>query len=75
MDKREMVDEYFSMSINGDGMVETIPLLLKGYTPNLDHLPHFLLCLGTEVGPPLRVIINAIARSIGRMRRNAFTRF
>ncbi|WWD18950.1 hypothetical protein CI109_103406 [Kwoniella shandongensis] len=49
VDKREMLDEYFSLSISADGQVETLPMILKGYTPNLDRLPHFLLCLGTQV--------------------------
>ncbi|WWC71688.1 uncharacterized protein I206_105646 [Kwoniella pini CBS 10737] len=49
MEKRGMIDEYFSLLINEKGLVETLPMLLKGYTPNLDRLPHFLLCLGTQV--------------------------
>lgn len=44
-----MIDEYFSISISSSGMLESIPMLLKGYTPDLDRLPHFLLCLGTRV--------------------------
>lgn len=52
-----MLDEYFSLLITEDGKVETLPMLLKGYTPNLDRLPHFLLCLGTQVSLPLFVII------------------
>lgn len=44
-----MLDEYFSLSVSDKGLVETLPMLLKGYTPNLDRLPHFLLCLGTQV--------------------------
>ncbi|KAL7423487.1 DNA mismatch repair protein Mlh1 [Cryptotrichosporon argae] len=48
-DKREMVDEYFSLSLADDGAVQTIPLVLKGYTPDLDRLPRFLLCLATRV--------------------------
>lgn len=48
-----MLDEYFSLLITEDGKVETLPMLLKGYTPNLDRLPHFLLCLGTQVSLPL----------------------
>lgn len=50
LSKREMVDEYFSLLISEDGVVETLPLVLKGFMPNLDRLPHFLLCLGTQVG-------------------------
>ncbi|WWD02458.1 hypothetical protein V865_000497 [Kwoniella europaea PYCC6329] len=49
MDKKEMIDEYFSLSISSQGAIETIPMILKGFTPNLDRLPHFLLCLGTRV--------------------------
>lgn len=48
-----MLDEYFSLHITENGKVETLPMLLKGYTPNLDRLPHFLLCLGTQVSLPL----------------------
>jgi len=44
-----MIDEYFSLSVTSEGRLESIPMLLKGYTPNLDRLPHFLLCLGTRV--------------------------
>jgi DNA mismatch repair protein MLH1 len=49
LDKREMIDEYFSISITPEGTLESIPMLLKGYTPDLDRLPHFFLCLGTRV--------------------------
>ncbi|KAK4687504.1 DNA mismatch repair protein MLH1, partial [Tremellales sp. Uapishka_1] len=49
MDKREMIDEYFSLAITASGEIEGLPMVLRGYTPNLDRLPHFLLCLGTRV--------------------------
>jgi DNA mismatch repair protein MLH1 len=52
LDKREMLDEYFSLKLSEEGQIETLPMLLKGYTPNLDRLPHFLLCLGTQVSSP-----------------------
>lgn len=44
-----MIDEYFSLAISPSGAVTSLPLLQKGYTPNLDRLPHFLLCLATRV--------------------------
>ena len=44
-----MIDEYFSISVTPEGRLESIPMLLKGYTPDLNRLPHFLLCLGTRV--------------------------
>ncbi|WVR07419.1 hypothetical protein IAU60_004460 [Kwoniella sp. DSM 27419] len=49
IERRDMIDEYFSLSISEQGGVETLPMVLKGFTPNLDRLPHFLLCLGTQV--------------------------
>ncbi|EPS36108.1 hypothetical protein H072_10486 [Dactylellina haptotyla CBS 200.50] len=48
-EKRDMINEYFSLKINDDGEVESVPLLLKGYTPNLAKLPTFLLRLGPRV--------------------------
>lgn len=48
-DRREMLIEYFSLTISMEGLVESIPLLLKNYTPNLDKLPLFLMRLGPQV--------------------------
>ncbi|EIN08836.1 DNA mismatch repair protein MutL [Punctularia strigosozonata HHB-11173 SS5] len=47
--RREMLGEYFAFNISADGHVETLPLLLRGYTPNLDRLPMFLMRLGPQV--------------------------
>jgi len=44
-----MLAEYFSVCITPDGMVESLPLLLRDYTPNLDKLPGFLMRLGPQV--------------------------
>jgi DNA mismatch repair protein MLH1 len=44
-----MINEYFSINLTPEGNLDTLPMLLKGYTPNLDRLPSFLLCLGTRV--------------------------
>lgn len=49
MDRREMLSEYFSLNISDDGHVESIPLLLRDYIPNLDNLPSFLMRLGPQV--------------------------
>ncbi|KAI5476391.1 DNA mismatch repair protein MLH1 [Pseudohyphozyma bogoriensis] len=49
MQSREMLDEYFSFGISENGEVETLPLLLPGYTPNLNKLPLFLVRLGVQV--------------------------
>lgn len=49
IERREMLDEYFSMKISEEGELFTIPLLLKGYVPSLAKLPRFLLRLGPYV--------------------------
>ncbi|KAA8904640.1 hypothetical protein FN846DRAFT_952062 [Sphaerosporella brunnea] len=49
MDKRVMLRDYFSLEINDDGELVSIPLLLKGYSPSLGKLPMFLLRLGPNV--------------------------
>ncbi|EPS32562.1 hypothetical protein PDE_07522 [Penicillium oxalicum 114-2] len=49
IERREMLDEYFSMKINENGELLTLPLLLKGYVPCLAKLPRFLLRLGPYV--------------------------
>ncbi|EFW19338.1 DNA mismatch repair protein mutL [Coccidioides posadasii str. Silveira] len=49
IEKREMLNEYFSLSISEDGSLLSIPLLLKNYMPSLAKLPRFLLRLGPYV--------------------------
>jgi DNA mismatch repair protein Mlh1 C-terminus len=46
-----MLAEYFSLNITASGLVESLPLLLRDYTPNLDNLPGFLMRLGPQVSP------------------------
>src|ERR1700679_209319 len=71
MARRDMLAEYFSVHISSDGMVESLPLLLRDYTPNLDKLPSFLMRLGPQVShlsgcSPLWIIeISRIIRLIG----------
>ncbi|CEL63269.1 DNA mismatch repair protein Mlh1 OS=Mus musculus GN=Mlh1 PE=2 SV=2 [Rhizoctonia solani AG-1 IB] len=47
--RREMLEEYFGIQISEDGLVQSLPLLLPGYTPNIDLLPVFLMHLGPRV--------------------------
>ncbi|WEW60942.1 DNA mismatch repair protein Mlh1 [Emydomyces testavorans] len=49
IERREMLKEYFSLSISEDGNLLSIPLLLKNYMPSLAKLPRFLLRLGPYV--------------------------
>lgn len=47
--KAEMLSDYFSMEIDEDGNLCTLPLLLDHYIPNMEGLPMFVLRLATEV--------------------------
>ncbi|KAI0022638.1 histidine kinase-like ATPase [Xylariomycetidae sp. FL0641] len=49
IERREMLQEYFSLEISPAGELLSIPLLLKGYTPSMAKLPQFLLRLGPHV--------------------------
>ncbi|KAJ5356257.1 hypothetical protein N7517_010866 [Penicillium concentricum] len=49
VERREMLNEYFSLQISPTGDLLAIPLLLKGYLPALAKLPRFLLRLGPYV--------------------------
>jgi len=44
-----MLSEYFSLDISPSGDVQSLPLLLRDYIPNLDNLPSFLMRLGPQV--------------------------
>ena len=46
LERRDMLQEYFSLEISPDGSLLSIPLLIKGYTPSLAKLPRFLMRLG-----------------------------
>jgi DNA mismatch repair protein MLH1 len=47
--RRDMLAEYFSLNISESGLVQSIPLLLRDFVPNLDYLPMFLMRLGPQV--------------------------
>ncbi|KAK7046661.1 DNA-mis-repair domain-containing protein [Favolaschia claudopus] len=49
MTRREMLAEYFSFNLTSGGLIESLPLLLRDYTPNLDKLPSLLMRLGPQV--------------------------
>lgn len=48
-EKRTMLLDYFSLEIDSEGNLLTLPVLLDGYVPNLNGLPMFVLRLATEV--------------------------
>ncbi|XP_061387697.1 DNA mismatch repair protein Mlh1 [Musca vetustissima] len=49
IEKSPIMREYFSMTINSSGQLETIPSLLDKYIPSKTFLPIYMLRLATEV--------------------------
>lgn len=47
--RKDLLLEYFSLEVDAEGQLLSLPVILKGYLPNLDNLPMFLLRLGSEV--------------------------
>uniref|UniRef100_A0A2S2R9V0 DNA mismatch repair protein Mlh1 n=1 Tax=Sipha flava TaxID=143950 RepID=A0A2S2R9V0_9HEMI len=47
--KAPMLNDYFSIEIDSDSNILSIPLLLEGFLPDLDGLPLYLLRLASEV--------------------------
>uniref|UniRef100_A0A671LGG6 DNA mismatch repair protein MLH1 n=1 Tax=Sinocyclocheilus anshuiensis TaxID=1608454 RepID=A0A671LGG6_9TELE len=47
--KAVMLEEYFSLEIDGEGNLTGLPMLLDNYTPAMEGLPMFILRLATEV--------------------------
>ncbi|KAK9095901.1 hypothetical protein Sjap_021398 [Stephania japonica] len=47
--KAELLDEYFCIHIDQQGNLSRLPVILDQYTPNMDHVPEFALCLGNDV--------------------------
>ena len=47
--KSDMLEDYFSMKIDENGSLVSLPVLLDLFTPDLDRLPMFILRLATEV--------------------------
>ena len=49
VDKKDMLDDYFSLEIDENGQILGIPMLLEGYIPDLNQLPMFVLRVATNV--------------------------
>jgi DNA mismatch repair protein MLH1 len=47
--KAEMLREYFSIDIDEQGNLCSLPLVIDQYTPDMDCLPRFVLNLGNNV--------------------------
>ncbi|KAL0927023.1 hypothetical protein M5K25_001175 [Dendrobium thyrsiflorum] len=49
MKKAELLDEYFSIRIDEQQNLTRLPVVLDQHTPDMDHVPEFLLSLGNDV--------------------------
>lgn len=49
VERREMLQEYFSLEVSPARELISMPLMVKGYTPSVAKLPQFLLRLGPKV--------------------------
>ncbi|KAA8538700.1 hypothetical protein F0562_028319 [Nyssa sinensis] len=47
--KAELLDEYFCIHVDSLGNLSRLPVLLDQYTPEMDRVPEFVLCLGNDV--------------------------
>ncbi|KAL4651760.1 hypothetical protein ACB092_01G184500 [Castanea dentata] len=47
--KAEMLEEYFGIHVDVHGNLSRIPVILDQYTPDMDRVPEFVLCLGNDV--------------------------
>lgn len=49
LEKREMLKEYFNITINVEGKLETIPSIVQSYMPLMSQLPLFIIRMASEV--------------------------
>ncbi|XP_040577146.1 DNA mismatch repair protein Mlh1 [Lepeophtheirus salmonis] len=49
IEKAEMLDDYFSIEIDQDGRLHTLPIILEQYVPFFGKIPVYLMKLATEV--------------------------
>jgi DNA mismatch repair protein MLH1 len=47
--QRELLKEYFGISINASGELETLPSIVPAYLPLMSHLPLFIIRMATDV--------------------------
>ncbi|GAY56958.1 hypothetical protein CUMW_175770 [Citrus unshiu] len=64
--KAEMLEEYFCVKIDTRGNLSRLPIILDQYTPDMDRIPEFVLCLGNDVDwEDEKCCFQAIAAALG----------
>ncbi|XP_075109414.1 DNA mismatch repair protein MLH1 [Nicotiana tabacum] len=67
-EKAEMLEEYFSVYIDSNGNLSRLPVILDQYTPDMDRIPEFVLCLGNDVDwEDEKVCFQTIAAALGNL--------
>nr|GMD29840.1 DNA mismatch repair protein MLH1 [Ipomoea batatas] len=61
--KAKMLEEYFNIYIDSNGNLSRLPVLLDQYTPDMDHVLEFVLCLGNDVGDGLQFYMKGTSSS------------
>ncbi|CAL5439080.1 unnamed protein product [Camellia sinensis] len=56
--KSEMLEEYFCIYVDSQGNLSRLPVILDQYTPDMDRVPEFVLCLGNDGGREKLLPIN-----------------
>uniref|UniRef100_A0A671LGW8 DNA mismatch repair protein MLH1 n=1 Tax=Sinocyclocheilus anshuiensis TaxID=1608454 RepID=A0A671LGW8_9TELE len=69
--KAVMLEEYFSLEIDGEGNLTGLPMLLDNYTPAMEGLPMFILRLATEVSISLNCSLLAFVYSGHELKQNS----
>ncbi|VDO77496.1 unnamed protein product [Onchocerca flexuosa] len=49
IENREMLDDYFCLSITENGNLNSIPSLIDGFIPQLESLPQLILTLANDI--------------------------
>ncbi|WOH00519.1 hypothetical protein DCAR_0519884 [Daucus carota subsp. sativus] len=64
--KSDMLDDFFSIHVDEEGNLGRLPVILDQYTPEMDRLPEFVLCLGNDVDwDDEKTCIQSVAAAIG----------
>ncbi|RDX97783.1 DNA mismatch repair protein MLH1, partial [Mucuna pruriens] len=69
--RAEMLEEYFGIHIDEHGNVCRLPVILDQYTPDMDRVPEFALCLGNDTSDSLvdwedeKNCIQAVSAALG----------
>ncbi|KAL6512140.1 DNA mismatch repair protein [Orobanche gracilis] len=64
--KAEMLEEYFGVYVDPNGNLSRLPIVLDQYTPDMDRVPEFVLCLGNDVNwDDEKICFQTIAAAIG----------